>query len=135
MNLIVYKNKPSLKQGFFVLGLIVIIVIWTRLLNFINYRCPIHELLDLYCPGCGGTRMFLSFIHLDFYQSFRWNPLLFIFLVLFIIYLIVGIIIFIKKRVIIVPTFKTCMFLVAILIIFMILRNIDMFSYLAPTRV
>jgi len=135
MNLIVYKNKPSLKQGFFVLGLTVVCVLWTILLNFINYRCPVHELFDLYCPGCGGTRMFLSFIHFDFYQSFRWNPLLFIFLVFGIIYLIVGIIIFAKKRVIIVPSFKTWMILIFLLIVFMILRNIDMFSYLSPTKV
>ena len=104
MNLIVYKNKPSLKQGFFVLGLIVILVLWILLLNFINYRCPIHELLDLYCPGCGGTRMLVSFFKLDFYQSFRWNPLLFVFLVIFIIYLIVGIIIFVLVVAVIVLT-------------------------------
>lgn len=135
MDLIVCKNKPSLKQGFFVLGIIVILVLWIKIINFINYRCPIHELFGLYCPGCGGTRMFLSFIHLDFYQSFRWNPLLFILLILFIIYIIAGIIIYIKKKVIIVPSIKTCLFLVTILFLFMILRNIDMFSYLAPTRV
>ena len=41
-------------------------------------KCPIKLVTNLYCPGCGVTRMLYSIIILDFYQAFRYNPLLFI---------------------------------------------------------
>ena len=44
----------------------------------IYIRCPIHEVTGFYCPGCGLTRMLTSMLKLDFYQAFRYNPLLFI---------------------------------------------------------
>ena len=79
--------------------------------------------------------MIVSFIHLDFYQAFRWNPLCFILLIVGLIYLITGIIIYKRKRVIIVPTVRVWIFLIVLLVLYMIIRNIDMFSYLIPTRI
>lgn len=110
-------------------------VLWLVLLSFINYKCPIHEYLGIWCAGCGGTRMIFSFIHLDFYQAFRWNSLMFIYLILLIIYIIVNIFVYIKRKEIIVPKMKVFMFLIILLVIFMVIRNIDMFSYLVPTKI
>lgn len=42
--------------------------------------CLLHEIFGLDCPGCGGTRMVLSFLQLDFYQAFRFNPWAFVML-------------------------------------------------------
>lgn len=45
----------------------------------IHIPCIFNEITGLYCPGCGVTRMIKSLLVLDFYQAFRYNPLLFIF--------------------------------------------------------
>ena len=130
-----YNLKFNKKSISLIIGSILIIIGYIRLLILLNYRCIIHELFGVYCPGCGGTRMIVSFVHLDFYQAFRWNPLLFILLIIGIIYIIVGIVIYIRKKVIIVPNLKVWIFLIVVLVLYMIIRNIDMFSYLIPTRI
>jgi len=57
--------------------LLIVYLIVGKLFN-IYIPCPIHFITGLYCPGCGITRMLFSMIKLDFYQAFRYNPLLFI---------------------------------------------------------
>ncbi|MBR3210724.1 MAG: DUF2752 domain-containing protein [Bacilli bacterium] len=89
----------------------------------------------MYCPGCGGTRMILSLLHFDFYQAFRWNPLLFILLFIGLIYLIFMGIVYKKKKVFVLPSMKVWIILIIILILYMILRNLDTFIYLIPTEV
>ncbi len=79
--------------------------------------------------------MIISLFHLDFYQAFRYNPLLFILLIIGIIYLIFMIIVYIKKKVFVIPSTKVWLFILGLAICFMILRNIDMFIYLIPTEV
>ena len=130
-----FNLKFTKKNILLTIGSILLIIGYIIFLNIIKYRCIIHELFGIYCPGCGGTRMLISFIQLDFYQAFRWNPLLFILLIIGIIYLIVNIIIYIRKKEIIVPTFKFWIFIIVLLVLYMIMRNIDMFSYLVPTRI
>ena len=104
-------------------------------LCLIDYSCPIHKYLNIYCPCCGGTRMIIEFFKGNFYQSFRWNPLLFIWFIVLLIYSIVFIIVYIKKKVLLVPSKKTLIFIAISLLLFMILRNIELFSYLIPTEV
>ena len=135
MKQIVFNGKITKKNVILIVLSVVLLVIYFLFLNLIKYRCMFHEFLDIWCPGCGGTRMIISFVKLDFYQAFRWNPLLFILLICGIIYLIIGIIMFIRKRVILVPTMKLIVFIIILLILYMIIRNIDMFSYLIPTKV
>ena len=68
-------------------------------LDFIHYECPFRKLLHIYCPGCGTTRMIKAIMHLEIYQAFRYNPLMFIILVIFLpIYIIINIIIYIRKK-------------------------------------
>lgn len=111
------------------------IPLWLLFLDFINFKCPIHEYLHLWCSGCGGTRMFFSILDFNFYQAFRYNPLVFILLVIFCIYFIISVIIYIKKKAIYLPSSKLLLILLFILISYMILRNISYFSYLIPTEV
>ena len=78
--------------------------------------------------------MFFAILHLEFYQAFRYNPLVFILLILSIIYLIIK---FILKKFNInikIPEYIWYILLV-IIIIYGILRNIPEFSWLAPTEV
>ncbi len=130
-------NYSNISKKNIVITIICILLIigYFIFLNIINYKCLFHKYLGIWCAGCGGTRMIISFTHLDFYQAFRWNPLLFILLIIGIIYFITGIIVFIKKKVIIVPKFKVWMFIIGLLILYMIIRNIDVFSFLIPTRI
>lgn len=98
----------------------------------IYIHCPIKTITGLYCPGCGITRMLLSIIQLDFYQAFRYNPLLFITLPIFIIFFLNTLIT--KKE----PLYnkisnKVWTIVIIIFIAYGILRNIPFFDYLAPT--
>lgn len=94
--------------------------------------CPIKKLTGLYCPGCGITRMFFSILQLDFYQAFRYNPLVFISLPFFIFFYLQSL--FTKKEPLYnkVPT-KVWIALIIIFIIYGILRNVPFFTFLAPT--
>ena len=76
-----------------------------------------------------------AILSLNFYQAFRFNPLLFILLILFLIYAIVAVIEYIRKRVLIVPGGVTLIVLGVLILTFMIARNIPAFSYLIPTYV
>ena len=60
----------------FILLLIVYFFIY-KIIN-IAFVCVFHEITGLYCPGCGLTRMIREIFNLNFYQAFRYNPLLFI---------------------------------------------------------
>ncbi len=97
--------------------------------------CPINEFTGLHCPGCGITRMLLSILKLDFYQAFRYNPLLFVMFPFFIFLLIDEIISEFKNKKSIlkkIPNKYTYTF-IFVLILYGILRNI--IPYLAPTTI
>lgn len=79
--------------------------------------------------------MLKSIINLDFYQAFRYNQLLFISLFLFIIYVIVNVFAYIKKKAIYIPSSKLLIIIVIVVLLFMLLRNIPYFNYLIPTKV
>ena len=79
--------------------------------------------------------MVISMLHLDFYQAFRWNPLLFIFTILGMIYIPILLFIYKKKKVWVLPSIYFWIIIVVILILYMILRNLDIFVYLIPTEV
>ncbi len=40
--------------------------------------CPIHQLLRLYCPFCGGTRVLASLLRFDFRLALSANPIVFL---------------------------------------------------------
>lgn len=96
--------------------------------------CPFHKFTGFYCPGCGITRLLFSLIKLDFYQAFRYNPLVFILLIIGIIYLLIKFILKKFNIIIKVPNYVWYI-LIIIVIIYGILRNIPYFNYLIPTDV
>lgn len=103
--------------------------------DVISIKCPIHLLTNLYCPGCGVTRMIKSILKLDFYQAFRYNQLLFIlspfFIFLFLDYVYSYIV---KKESLYkkIPEY-VWIIIIVLLIIFGIIRNI--FPYFAPVNI
>ena len=130
---VIIKIKAMYKHSFFFLFAIILVITFV-ILDKIGYVCP-FRLLGMYCAGCGGTRMVKAIFHLQFYQAFRYNPLLFIYFVLFIIYGIINLIFyFFKNKKLKLPLW-VYVFLISSLVIYMIIRNIPYFSYLIPTEV
>ena len=95
--------------------------------------CLFKNLFDIECAGCGGTRMFMSLLKLDFYQAFRYNPLMFILGIIFLIYVIYVVIMYLKNKKIYVPNTKIFIAIIILMFLYMILRNIPYFEYLKPT--
>lgn len=96
--------------------------------------CLFKEITGFYCPGCGVTRMLYSIVTFNFYQAFRYNPLLFIFLP-FGMYLYVDFLFRNDKSLLKKIPDKFWYVIIVILIIYGILRNIPFFSFLAPTKI
>ena len=131
-----HLTLKSSKKFLFYFILIFVLIIFSYFFSlFIHYECPIHKYLHLWCPGCGGTRMITSILQFDFYQAFRYNPLLFLFLIVGGIYGIILVFQAIKKKEILIPSYKIWIFILVIFLLYFILRNIPSFSYFIPTEV
>ena len=113
-------------KKFIFIGVLVVFNLY--IVFFTNYKCPWRRDFNIYCAGCGGTRMLRSLMKLDFYQAFRYNALVFIYVLYVIIKKILGRCYYkIKDRDLII--------LFLVMLLFMTLRNIGAFSFLAPTKV
>lgn len=121
-------HKKEMKLILLLISFLIIFLFLNKVFNF-AIPCLFHEITNLYCPGCGITRMFLALFKLDFYQAFRYNPLVFILLILSIVYFLVK---KIGKLNFKFPNY-IYYYLLFIVIIYGILRNIPLFSFLAPT--
>lgn len=42
---------------------------------FFDMPCLLRTLTGYYCPGCGGTRAVLALLHMRFFRSFCYHPL------------------------------------------------------------
>lgn len=122
-------HKKEMKLILLLISFLIIFLFLNKVFNF-TIPCLFHEITNLYCPGCGITRMFLALFKLDFYQAFRYNPLVFILLILSIVYFLVK---KIGKLNFKIPNY-IYYYLLFIVIIYGILRNIPLFSFLAPTE-
>ena len=111
----------------------VVLILLLKVLDLLNFKCLFKHLFGVYCAGCGTTRMIESFLSFQFYQSFRYNPLMFILFVFFIVYVLYLIIVYIISGKFKLPSFKVIIIIIIILFIYMILRNIPYFEFLRPT--
>lgn len=127
------KLKKSKKIIFITLLLFIIYLYLNKRFSF-YIPCIFHKITHLYCPGCGITRMILSILKLNFYQAFRYNPLMFIMIPFIMTYEIIYYINWIHDKNYTISK-KIWYILLIITIIYTILRNIDSFSYLAPTTI
>ncbi len=110
----------------------IISLILALYINDIYIPCIFHEVTGFYCPGCGVTRMFIALFHLEFKKAFFYNQFVFILLILYLCYLLINTIYYlINNKSIKIPEYIIYI-LIAIAIIFGILRNIPLFNYLRP---
>ena len=125
--------KDLINKHFKLLLFIAIIINIVIVLIF-KPACPWKVNFNIDCAGCGATRMIESIIKLDFYQAFRYNPLAFILLPLFICYYIIKYIFYLKNKQLIINN-KVWYTILMIVILFGIIRNIPTFKYLIPTKI
>lgn len=126
-----------MKKDNIILALVILIIGILYFFQIIDIPCMFNEITHLYCPGCGITRALRSLVHLDFYQAFRYNNLIYILIVVLGIYFIEIILNKYKiKNLNLIRFYNklwTC--LIVVLIVYGILRNIPFFDYLKPTVV
>lgn len=58
--------------------------------------CPLHDLLRIYCPFCGGSRALLSLLRFDFPTAFRLNPAVLVSLPVLLFYYVRALIVFFR---------------------------------------
>ena len=79
--------KKRLFKVILITALVILVILLSiKILDLIHFRCLFKYLFNFYCAGCGTTRMIKSLIKLDFYQSFRYNPGVFILSIMLFIY-------------------------------------------------
>ena len=116
----------------------VYILRWLNVNYNIGLICISNKITGLYCSGCGMTRAVFSLLKLDFYQAFRYNVFSILLLPVLIVYLLGAIYArlfnkpnFIAKKI---PQ-AFWIIMVILMLIYGVIRNFPMFSYLAPTVV
>ena len=99
--------------------------------NYSISRCYIFEHFGIYCPGCGCTRAFESFLHLDILHSVYYNPAVFYTILMLSIYLITQTIQrLLKQSTYIMPYSNLYLYIgIAILLINCIIRNILLLAF------
>jgi len=138
------KNTGILKKIILLILYVVILIIGVYALYCLNMTynigliCIYNKITGLYCPGCGMTRAIYSLFKLDFYQAFRYNVFSIILFPILLIYLFGEIYarVFDKKNYISskIPSIYWIIIAVA-MISYGILRNFEIFGFLAPTIV
>ncbi len=122
----------------FICSILLIIYKSIYLKFHIAIPCIFYEITGYYCPGCGVTRMIFSILNLNFYQAFRFNPLVFIFMPFICLLLIDYFIKVLKNRkdyLFIKINNKIWYVLIFLTLLFGIIRNIPAFDYLIPTLI
>lgn len=104
----------------------------------IGIPCLFHKITGWYCPGCGLTRAIVSLLQFDFYQAFRYNSFGIILLPFLLVYVQYQLICWgfqwKDKLTPHIPKAVTYGLLILVLL-YGVLRNLDLFSYLAPTNI
>ena len=123
-------KKRILNVVIFTLLSFLVLLLCIKLLDITHYQCFYKKYFNIYCAGCGGTRMIKSIFKFKFFDAFNYNPLMFILLIVFIIYFIYASFIYVKENKLLFPSFKVIIFIIILLFIYMVLRNISYFSFL-----
>lgn len=113
--------------------ILVVFIVSSQLFFDVGIVCVFKGLFGWECPGCGGTRMAVSILHGEFYQAFRYNAFVFTTFPILLIVFIKQSYMYIVHNKLIDWLDKFLVGYAAGLLIFGIIRNIPMFSWLAPT--
>lgn len=100
-------------------------------------QCPFYSLTGFFCPGCGSQRAFSALLHGHFLEALHFNLLLILSLPLLIYSLLFHLSDRLREKhkvqkLVYSPLFAKA--LVVLICAFWLLRNVPMFSFLAPTH-
>lgn len=114
--------------------LIIGLIIATLLLKYTNIRlkCITYELIGIYCPGCGCTRMVSHILSGDIATAFKCNQLMFILIPYTILLYAYEMVVIIKTGNISKQLNKILIIIAFVMIAYGIIRNIPIFNWLAP---
>ena len=73
-------------NGCLILAIALFPIYWKYIRIIPDLGCLMLEYLHIYCPACGGTRAFKALLQFDIISSIRYNPIVVIGAVLFVIY-------------------------------------------------
>lgn len=125
-------RKRIFKVSVFVIIFFLALITSIKVLDIIHFKCIFRNLFNIYCVGCGTTRMLKCIFKLKFKEAFMYNPLVFILLILFLIYLIYFIAVYIKTGEKIFLSYKVLIIIALILLVYMLIRNLPQFYFLQP---
>ena len=128
-------KKRIVNVVLFIIAILITSFTFLYIIKLIDFKCVFKEIFNVYCAGCGTTRMVESILKLDLYQAFRYNPLMFILFIILGIYIIYQIFVYIKKGSILKINIKVLIIIASLLIIYMIIRNISVFVFLKPIKI
>lgn len=117
------------------IAVLILLIVLSKFYFNIGVVCPFHELLNWDCPGCGGTRMAVALLELDFYQAFRYNAFIFITAPILLVVYIWQFAVYVRENRLLKYLDVFLIIYALALILFGVLRNISIFSWLAPTVV
>lgn len=149
MKTILFEDTGIMKKKIRILIMLLVLLILLAGTLFLYYHnpkgglmlaCPVRALTGYYCPGCGAGRACYAILHGQWYQAFRYNPLLVIILPWVILYyMICGMqwVIYGEERLSIHIPEKIPLTIFIVLFIYGMVRNIEVYPFmlLAPTAV
>lgn len=112
-----------------------ILLLALYILDLIHFKCIFKELFNIYCAGCGSTRMIKALLNFEIYQAFRYNPFMFLLTIIISVFLIYNMIFYLVRGKLKKINFKVIIFIIILLFIYMILRNIPGLEFLRPAKV
>ena len=130
-----FKRAIIVAYPTILIALLILVIVYSKFSFDAGVICPVKEIFGWECPGCGGTRMAVAMLNLDFYQAFRYNPFMFITLPAIGIIYVTQTIKFILHNEVSNWLDKFLIAYAIMIVIYGIIRNIGIFSWLAPTVV
>lgn len=127
------RLKSVLKTAVTILIIGLIYFIFVKITH-LGIPCIFNLLTGLHCPGCGISRMFISLASLDFKAAFGYNAYVMLIGPFALIFALKHYITYILKGNQKSSKLENALLIVALVLAigFSILRNIPMFSFLAP---
>lgn len=96
--------------------------------------CVFYLVTDLFCPGCGISRMFMALLELDLITALRSNALVLVLLPFALIFGLRRLVIYVRTGRSDTDRLETALLIPTglLTLAFWILRNLSAFSFLAP---
>ncbi len=111
---------------------LIFIILFSKVAFDVGVKCPFYELLNWYCPLCGGTRMAVALLQGDILLALQNNALIILTLPVLLYVFCKQAYLFIRYGTLLEWLDKFLVTYILVFILFAILRNFEIFSWLAP---